>query len=34
MTTFLLPLLVFVIAILYSSAGFSGATGYLPAMNF
>lgn len=34
MTTFLLPLLVFVIAILYSSAGFGGATGYLLAMSF
>jgi uncharacterized protein len=34
MTTFLLPLLVFVIAVLYSSAGFGGATGYLLAMSF
>ncbi|MBI5840733.1 MAG: sulfite exporter TauE/SafE family protein [Chloroflexi bacterium] len=30
----LLPFLVFVIALLYSSAGFGGASGYLVAMNF
>lgn len=34
MNTILLPLLVFVIAVLYSSAGFGGATGYLLAMSF
>jgi uncharacterized protein len=34
MTTLLLPLLVFIIAVLYSSAGFGGATGYLLAMSF
>lgn len=30
----LLPFLVFIIAVLYSSAGFGGASGYLIAMNF
>src|SRR3989304_5045675 len=30
----LLPFLVFIIAALYSSAGFGGASGYLIAMNF
>lgn len=34
MNSFILPLLVFVIAVLYSSAGFGGASGYLVAMNF
>ncbi|MBI2332700.1 MAG: sulfite exporter TauE/SafE family protein [Chloroflexi bacterium] len=34
MSSFLLPLLVFVIATLYSSVGFGGASGYLIAMNF
>jgi len=34
MNNFLLPLLVFMIAALYSSAGFGGASGYLVAMNF
>lgn len=34
MTPFLLPLLVFVVAVLYSSAGFGGATGYLLVMSF
>lgn len=34
MNNLLLHLLVFVIAVLYSSAGFGGASGYLVAMNF
>ena len=34
MNSFILPLLVFMIAVLYSSAGFGGASGYLVAMNF
>lgn len=34
MNNFLLSLLVFIIAALYSSAGFGGASGYLVAMNF
>ena len=34
MTDLLLSLLVFIIAALYSSAGFGGASGYLVAMNF
>lgn len=34
MINFLLPLMVFIIAVLYSSAGFGGASGYLVAMNF
>ena len=34
MSSVLLPLLVFVVAVLYSSAGFGGATGYLLVMSF
>ena len=34
MNSSILPLLVFMIAALYSSAGFGGASGYLVAMNF
>jgi uncharacterized membrane protein YfcA len=34
MTDLLLPVLVFIIAALYSSAGFGGASGYLTAMSF
>jgi uncharacterized protein len=34
MTSFLLPLLVFIVAAVYSSAGFGGASGYLLVMSF